>query len=465
MSILNSFDSLIQSTQAYLKKIGIEESKINQLLDEKKALKEQLLEMGLPKRTNEFWKYTSLKFLNDTPFYSEFISDNVSSDLEKKIEAHKTDDFFSLVFINGFFSPALSDNLPVDQVYIKKNFYSSCFKKDFSRRNGVESSLDTPIKIPMHKSEFYFSDFFLGLGQVYNSEEVVIEIKKGIELSKPLKIILFSYSEQQKAILSSSRISIKLEEQAKASVVVKSVGEDGVKYFSQIQLEVLLNKKSNLELINSIEQSYQAYHIDQFKIDLHADSQCHYLENNIGSLLTRHELEVNLLQPGANAKVMGVAYLQKKEQCDSHTKIKFHASHTQAEQLYKNILDDEAISVFCGNVIIDEHINDVNSAQLNNNLLMSNQCESHSKPVLMIYSDDVKASHGSTVGQLNEEELFYLRSRALSKEKAKELLSSGFLLQVYELIDSQVLRSYLKKSISLKIDKKQARPELKMLKV
>ncbi|HEY1080271.1 MAG TPA: SufD family Fe-S cluster assembly protein, partial [Bdellovibrio sp.] len=141
---------------------------------------------------------------------------------------------------------------------------------------------------------------------------------------------------------------------------------------------------------------------------------------------------------GSDSQILGVYAVQGSQHVDNTTLIDHAVGECNTTQLYKGILDGESRAVFCGKVLIRKDAQKANSAQLNNNLILNTKAEADSKPSLEIYADDVKAAHGSTVGQLNKEELFYLQSRAIPKAKAVPMLSYGFLSEViYKLSDEK----------------------------
>ncbi|MNT16613.1 FeS cluster assembly protein SufD [compost metagenome] len=166
-----------------------------------------------------------------------------------------------------------------------------------------------------------------------------------------------------------------------------------------------------------------------------------------GASLSRHTLEVSLKGEGSNSEILGVYAGRANQHIDNTTLIDHAVGACNTNQLYKGILDDSARSAFCGKVLIQKNAQKADSAQLNNNLLLSSKAEADSKPMLEIYADDVKAAHGSTVGQLDKEELFYLLSRAIPKDKAISMLSYGFLSEVIYKLNDESIQKWLSKHL------------------
>lgn len=442
MSILNAFDSYLNQIKPSVK------TGWDQFVQEKQKIKSELETLGFPKRKEESWKNTSLKFLNDYSFNQEQPSPAIlATKVKEEVKALLNNDFYHVVLVNGVFSPELSQWGQDPALVIKSELSNSVFSDTLE-----------------NKSSFSFSRAFDLLNNLYHFEKTKILIKANKKPAKPLQILNYVYSETQQSLNSNPQVSLTIEAGAKAEVLLTYQGPQGVKYFTNARFEVRVSENASLELVNETKESYQAFHLDQNQITLEKNAQLKYLDFNLNAQIARHELVVSLEGEGAAAQVLGATLSQKTEHCDHQTKIHFKKSHTSADQLYKSILDDESRCVFSGTVFIDKNIEQVNSAQLNNNLLISDKAEANSKPILMIHSDDVKASHGSTVGQLNPEELYYLQTRSISKERAIELLSVGFLLELVEKLENQKLKNYLNQGLNQKFLSGKSRPALKNLK-
>lgn len=442
MNILNAFDSYLNQIKPSVK------TGWDQFVQEKQKIKWELESLGFPKRKEESWKNTSLKFLNDYSFNQEQPSSAIiTTKAKEEIKTILNHDFYHVVLVNGAFCAELSQWNQDEALVIKSELTSAVFSDR-----------------PENKSSFSFSRSFELLNSLYHFGKTSIQVKANKKPAKPLQILNYVYSEAQQSLNTNPQISLMLESGSKAEVLLTYQGPQGIKYFTNAHFEATISENASLELVNETKESYQAFHLDQNQITLAKNSYLKYLDFNLKSQIARHELVVNLDGEGAVATVLGATLSQMTEHCDHQTKIHFKKSHTTADQLYKSILDNESRCVFSGTVFIDKNIEQVNSTQLNNNLLISEKAEANSKPVLMIYSDDVKASHGSTVGQLNPEELYYLQTRSISKERAIELLSVGFLLELVEKLEAPSLRSYLTLGLNEKFLSGKNRPVLKNLK-
>ena len=191
------------------------------------------------------------------------------------------------------------------------------------------------------------------------------------------------------------------------------------------------------------EQGPAAIHIGRSRIYLEESSHLEAFSYATGASVCRHNLEVHCVGEQAFAQVNGLTLGSGSQHHDNRTLIDHAVGHCTTTQHYKSILDGQSRAVFNGQVLIREDAQKASSEQLNNNLVLSAQAEADTKPELMIYADDVKASHGSTVGQLNSDELFYFLSRAIPREKALEMLSLGFVQDLIDRLSNEQVRSWL----------------------
>mgnify|MGYP003998995873 FL=1 len=187
-------------------------------------------------------------------------------------------------------------------------------------------------------------------------------------------------------------------------------------------------------------------------IYLYENSKCSHLTFVTNSRIVRHDTEVHFYEEGADLKCSGVGILKDNEQFYNHLKINHYSKNCTAAQFFKNILDDKAIAEFSGLVFVQEGAHGVDSTQSNKTLLLSDNARVLSRPQLKIDADDVLCAHGSTIGQLNPEEIFYITSRGLTPKQAKALLVYGFAEEIIINIKDNTLKTkldnYIKSSLS-----------------
>lgn len=413
MNIINSFDSFLTEAQ-----------KFPHVADwtSKQRAKEQLVQSGLPTRKQESWRNTSLKFLSETDFKPANHSPTQLPDSVLSLASSKMiDGCHSLVFLNGFYMPGLS-RFDVNTVLVIENT-----KKPVSFQGDADSA-------SIHH-----------LNELYNLNPIDITIRA--DLAQPLQILNLTHLLDGEPLVTSPKVNVTVKSNKEAKVVLSQVGEHQARYFTNGQFTFAVEKDARLELVNDVNQSTNAYHFDFVGISAEASSTVRYFELNLNAQLTRHELVLELNGEHIQSEILGASYLKHKQHCDSQTYINHHKGSCQSEQVYKTLLDDESRSVFSGTVFIAEGIAKTDSAQLNQNLLLSDKVEVNSKPILRIYSDDVKASHGSTMGKMQEDEIFYLQSRSISRSKAIELLGQGFLNEIVLRMGSDLLKKHFSKEL------------------
>ena len=284
------------------------------------------------------------------------------------------------------------------------------------------------------------------LNEIYNLSSIEVQIQK--DLSQPLQVLNITHSlGKSELVASSPQFKLSLKANKEAKVVLSHVGEIEAIYLSNSAFKFDVEKEARLEIINHVGQSNNSYHLDYVNISAQEKSTIRYFEVNLNAQLARHEFALDLNGENIQSEILGASRLKNTQHCDSQTYINHHKGSCRSEQVYKSLLDNESHSVFCGTVYIAKGIAKTDSVQLNQNLLLSEQAEVNSKPVLRIFSDDVKASQGSTMGQIQEEEIFYLQTRCISRSKAIALLGQGFLNEIVFRIGSENLKKYFSEEL------------------
>lgn len=386
------------------------------LSEDGQYLREQALQrigqVEFPSKKMENWKYTNLKqLLNHSYIPAELNLKMPSHEEFENIKKYLNNDFYHLVFIDGQLNPTLSDQLP----------------------NGCKIST---TEIEQLNSDQYFTV----LNCAYLGSGIQIEIDKNVTVDKPVQIHHY-VSNQDHSVIKNNFLKIIVGQSSQVKFVETFSGHGH--YLVNHQEKIKLSKNSNVFWIRVADHSENSSAVLQADFVLQADSQLHTFDLILEGRLHRHEVCVQLVEPGAHAIVNGASILHSKQHADQQTLIQHLVGQCQTTQLYKNILNDEASVAFRGQVHIAPDAQKANSEQLNNNLLLSNKAEANSLPVLEIFADDVKATHGSTVGQLNKEEYFYLLSRAISPDVALSMLSFGFIAELVQKLDDQGLSMWL----------------------
>lgn len=393
------------------------------------------LASGLPTRKNERWKYVDLTFLDANPFVTEVSFDNVDS-VNQLIAQHRvSDDAILLAIIDGQFSASYSDvdRLPTGMIATSLVMAANSHP-DLLRQYWPHDSDASKYPFAAMNAGMFVDGLFL---YVPAQEEISIPVH------------ILSITTSTKAALLQARQLIVLERQAKLNIFAEYISSTESACFTNVVTDFYLNRDAQLEYVKNQAENQQAIHVAHLFVQQQQDSSASFTSVSQGSHFARDDLSVRLLSTGAQCKTAGFYYLQQDEQyIDHHVDVEHQAAHTHSEMLYKGILDKKSKAVFNGRLLVEKDAQKIVAHQANHNILLSPHAEMNSKPELEIYADDVKCKHGATTGQLDEEALFYLRSRGISKEVAREMLLAAFAEEVFACVSNKEWRTKLKNTWS-----------------
>lgn len=372
-------------------------------------------EQGLPTKKQEDWHYTSTKLVADKDF--DFSIPELSHDVLAQVKAHLNPEFLNIVYVDGIYNQTLSAGLPPGMV-----------------ANEAFSGAD-------------FKDSFDALNKAYATSAQVLTVKPETSVEKPVNFVFFSTS-QFKGVVA-PRLAVKVGKRSSLCLLESYVGLEGAEAFANSFLKIEVEESAKLTYIRVQNDSLGSLNMGRTEFSLARAATLESLSMSLGGVWSRHTLDLHLNGEMADAKILGLYCASGTQHMDHTTCIDHAVGSCNTEQLYKGILDDKSRTIFNGKVLIQKDAQKANSAQLNNNLLLSSTAEADSKPNLEIYADDVKASHGSTVGQLSKEEIFYLQSRAIPREQAVQMLSVGFVSEVLYKISNESLHPWLQEQLSL----------------
>lgn len=384
--------------------------------------------LGWPTRKLESWKYTSLKALTEKNFQPWMWNVDAATTmaipeaLGLTVQSFKDLGFEVLAFFNGCKVEKLSWSLADAE---KEGLEIKSVFEDVQLSKQVEASATTYLQ------------------QAFAGKKLKLTLKKNKELKKPL--VLFNYVDfgSGSAGMFQPSVELILEENSRMNFVSAWMGADQATYFVQPLQKIQLHKKAILNFIDHQKMGSRSFYLGQQSFELNHESELKTLSYQSGALLARNQMTAEIHGHHSNSQFLGLSVLGQSQHADQKTKIQFIDGESTSDQLYKSILAGESKSVFSGLIKINPKAQKSYSTQLNKNLLLSDKASCDSEPQLEIEADDVKANHGSTVGQLSAEELFYLMSRALSKEQSLQMLSLGFAADVMHKFENVALKNYL----------------------
>ncbi|MFL2600343.1 MAG: Fe-S cluster assembly protein SufD [Flavobacteriaceae bacterium] len=392
---------------------------------------------GFPTKKNEAWKYTSLEKLlkND---YRIFPKKDISIELKDVKKYFLYDlDTYKIVFIDGIYSPFLSDtthdglDVCLLSAALNKPKYKKVIKKYFNKIVNKNDSLTS-------------------LNTSFTKEGAYIFIPKTVISEKPIQIIHFSTGKQGKMLLQPRNLII-VEENAQVQIIERHQSLKSFQILTNSVTEIFSNKGSSVDYYK-IQNDYEDCSlIDNTYISQDSDSNVKVHTFSLGGKLIRNNL--NFFQNGENIQstMKGITIIGDRQHVDHYTLVHHSKPNCNSFQEYKGIFSDRAVGVFNGKILVDKIAQKTNAFQQNNNILIDDNATINSKPQLEIFADDVKCSHGCTIGQLDNSALFYLRSRGIPLKEAKALLTYAFANNVLESVQIPELKNRINSLIAKKI--------------
>ena len=368
----------------------------------KEKAEDLLAKSDFPSRKNEAWKYTNVNGLN------KLLLDGESSGFTKPHNITKS----------------------ADKVYIVNGQVS----KNKSDVPGIKTSWNS-------LSEMQTEDPFDALNLLYCTAALELTFEDADD-----KIIELVFENTLDTAIF-PRIFIQCKKNAKGTVILNFQGAEKNASFINASTYVDVEENANLSIHKIQKNGAETFDLQREYVNQAANSVFTINTFPLSGRMTRNDLTINVNGSNCETFMNGAYTLKGKSHCDNHTTVDHKVAHCYSKELYKGVIDDRATNVFNGKVFVRKDAQKINAFQSNANILLSETGTVNSKPELEIYADDVKCSHGSTTGQLDDEAVFYLRSRGLSEKSAKELLVKAFLGEVLEEVENEEVSSYVEKQI------------------
>lgn len=399
----------------------------------------RFLSTGFPSRREEDWRYTDLTFLAQQTFSWAPRNESITPEL---IAKHRLENISShqLVFIDGYFCAALStmENLPTGATLISLN----------------EAFLSQPENIEPHLKEALNSPL-VDLNTAFIADGIFLHVAKNIHLPSPIYVLYLSTDVCKNTLINNRNIFL-LEENSQVTLfeehatLYESNATDAP-LVKNIFTQIILKNGARLDYYKLQKEAKNTIHIARTDIDQSRDTQLRSYSISLGAKLARDNLNVALNDTGASCELNGFYALCDNQHTDHHTRIDHHHPHGTSNECYKGILSDHAKGVFNGKVVVHPNAQKTQSQQINKNLLLSKTAEMNTKPELEIYADDVQCTHGATVGQLELDALFYLRSRGIDEADAINLLTHAFCDDLLNRMRHEQIAGYVRKAVEEKI--------------
>ena len=392
---------------------------LNNFSDSQKKIKQEnfnnYFEKGLPNKRNEDWKFSDI---------NQIISKNF-------------DNLNFIVNQNKIFE---EKDFPLDFEHNKISFvdgklYDFDFKHEDKDKILVDQNLDLDDTI--------YQNTLLNLNSAFLTSVLKITIKKGYYVKKPL--VLFNYlSDGLKSSAINSRVDINLEDDS-SLCVVNFLNENSEKNFINFRQKIKIGENSilkNYSLDSNTSENIKYFNKD---INLSKNSHLEYFILSEGSKFIKQDINCSLDDEYGSIALNGIINLENEKHHEIKTVINHKKENCKSYQLIKSVLNDKSKGIYQGKIFVSPEAQKTDGYQLSRALLLNENVEFNAKPELEIYADDVKCSHGSTSGNIDENSIFYLMSRGLSYSESKKLLTNGFLNEVIEKISNEDVKKLVKK--------------------
>ncbi|EMI45048.1 Fe-S cluster assembly protein SufD [Rhodopirellula sp. SWK7] len=400
------------------------------LTELRQAAMTRFTELGIPTKRIEDWRFTNVKSLAAKPYQNVQSISLASGDAEELLQRAKLDDsFHRLVFVNGHYVSQWSTQHEMPEGVVIENLASSIRENsgDLQERLSLETSDEAAA--------------FIALNTAFVNDGALIDIPEGVVLDRPIHLIFLSVESGQ--TVCHPRNLIRLGKGSRAAVIESYLGREGEGYFTNAITQIELDKSADLDHHKLQHEQTDSLHVASTHIDQKDSSEfrSHYF--SFGSLMARNEINCMLDGEEIVATLNGLYMPTGEQLMDCRTRIDHAKPNCNTYELYKGILDDHAKGVFNGKIFVHQDAQKTDAKQSNQALLLSDDAVVNTKPQLEIYADDVKCTHGATIGELDENALYYLRSRGVSKDLARKMLIFAFANDVVQGVEIPAVRQHL----------------------
>ena len=387
-------------------------------LEKRKENYKKFNDEGFPNKKLEDWKFSDL---------NQIIKKNIKNFVIEKSETNKLQD------------TDLIKDFDHNKIYIQDGkliSYDFSFEKENSLKLNIEEIVENKIN----------TNSLLNLNSALSEDRISIIVKEGYITNAPL-VIYNNYSEK-KSNLINSNISINLEKDSSLKIINLS-NENSINSFSNNSQNIYLSDNAILKFysLNYKNNTNMSYSFSN--IDLNKNSHCEYFILSAGAKFLKNEINCSLNKDHGSIFINGIINLENENHHEIKTIVNHNEENCKSYQLIKCVLNDNSKGIYQGKIFVDSKAQKTDGYQLSRALLLNEDTEFNAKPELEIYADDVKCSHGSTSGNIDENSIFYLMSRGLTYKQSKQLLINGYVAEVVEKITDNDIKDFVKKLLGI----------------
>ena len=387
-------------------------------LEKRKKNYKKFNDEGFPNKKLEDWKFSDL---------NQIIKKNIKNFVIEKSETNKLQD------------TDLIKDFDHNKIYIQDGkliSYDFSFEKEKSLKLNIEEVVENKIN----------TNSLLNLNSALSEDKISIIVKEGYITNAPL-VIYNNYSEK-KSNLINSNISINLEKNSSLKIINLS-NENSINSFSNNSQNIYLSDNAILKFYSLNYKNNTNMNYSFSNIDLNKNSHCEYFILSAGAKFLKNEINCSLNKDHGSIFINGIINLENENHHEVKTTVNHNEENCKSYQLIKCVLNDNSKGIYQGKIFVDSKAQKTDGYQLSRALLLNEDTEFNAKPELEIYADDVKCSHGSTSGNIDENSIFYLMSRGLTYKQSKQLLINGYVAEVVEKITDNDIKDFVKKLIGI----------------
>ena len=430
-----------QSEQQWFKEMldkntqAIPATNLDWLNETRDQARETMRQLVIPNRKQENWRYTELDDLYGQYYRAQTAPVTALDEEDIDSWVYSAQDSYRLVFVNGRCVPELSNIEQLSQ-NIKLASLNAAFTTDTDM-----------LEKWLRQTNWFNPDVFTELNAALLNDGLFIHVPRNVVLDKPIEVVFLNLSFEQN-VLAQPRSLIILEEGAQARLVERYMSTGESEYFFNGMTEIYLGPHARLEHYRLQQESQHARHLS--RVALRQDTASEYQGMNLanGAAWSRTDIFSRFDGSHASCELAGLYTVGAQQYTDFHLDVQHSVPHCRSRENFRGIVYGQGHAVFDGRILVAKDAQKTDAQLTNKNLLLSRNAEVDTKPQLEIYADDVKCSHGTTVGKLDPNQLFYLRARGISEHEARNMLCLGFAEEILAQVDDVNLHDFMQAQIA-----------------
>jgi Fe-S cluster assembly protein SufD len=408
------------------------------LREQRREAIDAFADLGFPTVHDEEWRYTNVSPITRVPFQAAR-PDSIHCAVELIETTYWKDPVAArLVFINGHYSPQFSV-LSNAALGLEVGSLAAAL-------NNGKGSAEGFLHTFMGRSTDVRRHPFTALNTAFWEDGAYLRIPKGMVVPEPVHLVFVSAAGAE-PLVSYPRTLVVAERDTQATVIESFVGLEGGVCFSNAVSEIIAEENAVVDHYRLQRENPRSFHVGMLQLTQGRSAQFASHSVSFGGALVRNDVNAVLDAEGAGCTLNGLYVAGEKQHVDNHTAIEHARPHCSSRQLYNGILDGAASAVFNGRIVVHPNAQKTDAIQKNRNLLLSSEATIDTKPELVIFADDVRCTHGATIGQMDPEALFYLRSRGVGEKRARQLLIYAFAAEILDHMKPPAVRAWVESGL------------------